>query len=132
MSQRIWENRATKDWKNFQGLFTFDPGQSRRAQSSYSSLIIDGSSVEIVKNTKCLSVHLVENFTRSLNTSSITKKAQQCFYFLRRLRKAHLSRHPNFILQRDHQEHPEQLHHCLFWKLHHLGSQDPAEDSKDS
>ncbi|KAF7698235.1 hypothetical protein HF521_004745, partial [Silurus meridionalis] len=100
-----------------------------RAQSSHSSLIIDGSSVEIIKNTKFLGVHLVENFTWSLNTSSITKKAQQHFYFLRRLRKAHLSPHPNYILQRDRQEHPEQLHHCLFWKLHHLGSQDSAEDN---
>ncbi|KAI4889040.1 hypothetical protein NFI96_012908 [Prochilodus magdalenae] len=31
-----------------------------------------------------------ENLTWSLNTSSIAKKAQQCLYFLRRLRKAHL------------------------------------------
>ncbi|KAI5092849.1 gastrula zinc finger protein XlCGF28.1-like [Silurus meridionalis] len=30
------------------------------------------------------------NFTWSLNTSSITMKAQQHLYFLRRLRKAHL------------------------------------------
>ncbi|KAK3535928.1 hypothetical protein QTP70_021229, partial [Hemibagrus guttatus] len=48
------------------------------------------SPVEIVKITKFLGVHLTENFTCSLNTSSITKKAQQRLYFLRRLRKAHL------------------------------------------
>ncbi|KAK3556334.1 hypothetical protein QTP70_007104 [Hemibagrus guttatus] len=35
-------------------------------------------------------VHLAEDLTWSLNTSSITKKAQQHFYFLRRLKKAHL------------------------------------------
>ncbi|KAI5109316.1 gastrula zinc finger protein XlCGF28.1-like [Silurus meridionalis] len=62
----------------------------RRAQSEHSPLIIDGSSVEIVKSTKFLGVHLAENFTWSLNTSSIIKKAQQHLYFLRRLRKAHL------------------------------------------
>ncbi|KAI5626796.1 gastrula zinc finger protein XlCGF28.1-like [Silurus asotus] len=62
----------------------------RRAQSDQSPLIIDGSSVEITKSTKFLRVHLVDNLTWSLNTSSITKKAQQCFYFLRRLRKAYL------------------------------------------
>ncbi|KAK3548525.1 hypothetical protein QTP70_013370 [Hemibagrus guttatus] len=45
------------------------------------------SSVEIVKNTKFLGVHLAENFTWSLNTSSFSKKAQQCLYLLR---KAHL------------------------------------------
>ncbi|KAI5616377.1 gastrula zinc finger protein XlCGF28.1-like [Silurus asotus] len=67
----------------------------RRAQSDHSPLIIDGSSVEIVKSTKFLGVHLADNLTWSLNTSSITKKAQQRLYFLRRLRKAHL---PPFIL----------------------------------
>ncbi|KAK3547940.1 hypothetical protein QTP70_001327 [Hemibagrus guttatus] len=62
----------------------------RRAQSGHSLLFIHGSSVEIIKNTKFLGVPLAENFTWSLNTSSISKKAQQCLYFLRRLRKAHL------------------------------------------
>ncbi|KAI5104433.1 gastrula zinc finger protein XlCGF28.1-like [Silurus meridionalis] len=62
----------------------------RRTQSNHSPLLIDGSSMEIVKSTKFLGVHLTENFTWSLNTSSITKKAQQRLYFLRRLRKAHL------------------------------------------
>ncbi|KAI5101429.1 gastrula zinc finger protein XlCGF28.1-like [Silurus meridionalis] len=59
----------------------------RRAQSDQSPLIIDGSSVEIVHQILpwCSS-----GLTWSLNTSSITKKAQQRLYFLRRLRKAHL------------------------------------------
>ncbi|KAK3563593.1 hypothetical protein QTP86_031826 [Hemibagrus guttatus] len=63
----------------------------RRAQSDHSPLSFDRSPVEIVKSTKFPGVHLVENFTSTqLNTSSITEKAQQCLYFLRRLRKAHL------------------------------------------
>ncbi|XP_051963031.1 uncharacterized protein LOC127629815 [Xyrauchen texanus] len=62
----------------------------RRTQCNCSQLNIDGSFAEIVKSTKFLGVHLVENLTWSLNTSSITKKAQQRLYFLRRLRKAHL------------------------------------------
>ncbi|KAK3533991.1 hypothetical protein QTP86_000500 [Hemibagrus guttatus] len=62
----------------------------RRAQSDHSPLFIDESPVEIIKSTKFLGVHLVENLTWSLNTTSISKKAQQCLYFLRRLRKAHL------------------------------------------
>ncbi|KAK3564937.1 hypothetical protein QTP86_031065 [Hemibagrus guttatus] len=41
-------------------------------------------------STKFLGVHLAEDLTWSLNTSSITKKAQQRLYFLQRLRKAHL------------------------------------------
>ncbi|KAK3512858.1 hypothetical protein QTP70_028928 [Hemibagrus guttatus] len=59
----------------------------RIAQSDHSPLFI---SVEIIKSTKFLGVHLAENLTWSLNTTSISKKAQQCLYFLRRLRKAHL------------------------------------------
>ncbi|KAI5609016.1 gastrula zinc finger protein XlCGF28.1-like [Silurus asotus] len=62
----------------------------RRTQSDHSPLIIDGSLVEIVKSTKFFGVHLADNLTWSLNTSLITKKAQQRLYFLRRLRKAHL------------------------------------------
>ncbi|KAK3526514.1 hypothetical protein QTP70_030649, partial [Hemibagrus guttatus] len=62
----------------------------RRAQSDHSPLFIDESPVEIVKRTKFLGVHLVENLTWSLNTTSISKKAQQYHYYLRRLRKAHL------------------------------------------
>ncbi|KAK3545725.1 hypothetical protein QTP70_011342 [Hemibagrus guttatus] len=49
----------------------------RRAQSDHSPLFINGSPVEIVKSTKFLGVHLAENFTWSLNTTSISKKAQQ-------------------------------------------------------
>ncbi|KAK1791977.1 hypothetical protein P4O66_001747 [Electrophorus voltai] len=53
---------------------------------------INGSSVEIIKNIKFLGVHLAENLTWTPNTSSITKRAQQRLYFLRKLRKAH---HPS-------------------------------------
>ncbi|KAK3563261.1 hypothetical protein QTP86_019327, partial [Hemibagrus guttatus] len=63
---------------------------NERAQNDHSSLNIDRSNVEIVKSTKLLGVHLAEDLTWSLNTSSITKKAQQHLYFLQRLRKAHL------------------------------------------
>ena len=62
---------------------------SRRAQSDHESLNIHGSPVEIMKNTKFLSVHLAESLTWSL-TGSTVKKAQQHLHFLRRLRKAHL------------------------------------------
>ncbi|XP_072887295.1 uncharacterized protein [Hemitrygon akajei] len=42
------------------------------------------------KGHRFLGVHLAENLTCSLNTSSTAKKAQQRLYFLRRLRKVHL------------------------------------------
>ncbi|KAK3530964.1 hypothetical protein QTP70_007265 [Hemibagrus guttatus] len=62
----------------------------RRAQSDHSLLFIDGSPVEIIKSTKFLGLHLTEDLTWSLNTTSISKKAQQRLYFLQILRKAHL------------------------------------------
>ncbi|KAK3507400.1 hypothetical protein QTP70_017468 [Hemibagrus guttatus] len=52
----------------------------------HSPLDIDGSNMEIIKSTKFLSIHLAEDLTWSLNTSFITKKAQQRLYFLQRLR----------------------------------------------
>ncbi|KAI4889498.1 hypothetical protein NFI96_008344 [Prochilodus magdalenae] len=63
---------------------------SRRTRRDHSPLHIDGSTVEIVTSTKFLGAHLAEDLTWSLNPSTITKKAQQRLYFLRRLRKAHL------------------------------------------
>ncbi|KAI4891767.1 hypothetical protein NFI96_002517 [Prochilodus magdalenae] len=62
----------------------------RRTRRDHSPLHIDGCTVEIVKSTKFLGVHLAEDLTWSLNTSTITKKAQQRLYFLRGLRKVHL------------------------------------------
>ncbi|KAK1806309.1 hypothetical protein P4O66_000184 [Electrophorus voltai] len=62
----------------------------RRARQDHSPLAINGSSVEIIKNIKFLGVHIAENLTWTLNTSSITRRAQQHLYFLRKLRKAHL------------------------------------------
>ncbi|KAK1798154.1 hypothetical protein P4O66_000648 [Electrophorus voltai] len=62
----------------------------RRARRDHSPLTIIGSLVEIVKNTKFLGVYLAENLTWTLNTSSITKRAQQRLYFLWKLRKAHV------------------------------------------
>ncbi|KAK3566816.1 hypothetical protein QTP86_004574 [Hemibagrus guttatus] len=53
----------------------------KRAQSDHSLLNIDRSSVKTIKSNKFLGVHLAENLTWSINTSSITKKAQQHLYF---------------------------------------------------
>ncbi|KAK3529468.1 hypothetical protein QTP70_031158 [Hemibagrus guttatus] len=72
------------------GLISKNDESAYREESDHSPLNINGSNMEIVKSTKFLGVHLAEDLTWSLNTSSITKKAQQRLYFLQRLRKAHL------------------------------------------
>ncbi|KAI5109546.1 gastrula zinc finger protein XlCGF28.1-like, partial [Silurus meridionalis] len=74
---------------------------STKRERSYQPLNICGTPVERVDSFRYLGVHITQdlswsyNLTWSLNTSSITKKAQQHLYFLRRLRKTHL---PPFIL----------------------------------
>ncbi|KAK3537683.1 hypothetical protein QTP70_017914 [Hemibagrus guttatus] len=80
--------------------------RSWRAQSDHSPLNINGSNVEIVKSTKFLGVNLAEDLACLLNTSSITKKAQQRLYFLRKLRKAHL---PPLILTTFYRETIESI-----------------------
>ncbi|KAK1805357.1 hypothetical protein P4O66_019188 [Electrophorus voltai] len=50
----------------------------------------------VIKNIKFLGVHLAENLIWTLNTSSITKRAQQRLYILRKLREAHLP-HPSSL-----------------------------------
>ena len=62
----------------------------RRTQRDHKPLDIQGSPVEILKNTKFLGEHLAENTIWSLNTGSSMKKAQQHLHFLRRVRRAHL------------------------------------------
>ncbi|KAK1789526.1 hypothetical protein P4O66_015440, partial [Electrophorus voltai] len=62
----------------------------RKLWVDHSPLNID-SSVEIFPSSMFPGVKLVQNFTWTLNSSSIAKKTQQQLYILRRLRKAHPS-----------------------------------------
>lgn len=64
----------------------------RRTRSvTHAPVHIDGAEVERVPSFKFLGVHISEDLTWTLNTSSLVKKAHQRLFFLRRLRKAHLS-----------------------------------------
>ncbi|XP_059828053.1 uncharacterized protein LOC132395444 isoform X2 [Hypanus sabinus] len=72
---------------NFEFYFRGLPVSPGRSNSSLAGNWIVGYELAI---TGFLGVHLAENLTCSLNTSSIAKKAQQHLYFLQRLRKVHL------------------------------------------
>ncbi len=61
-----------------------------RRNSDHPPLTIDSSTVEKVSSTKFLGVHITEDLTWTTNTMSISKKAQQCLHFLRRLKRASL------------------------------------------
>lgn len=54
-------------------------------------LYIDGVAVEMVPSLKYLGVHLSNTLTWRYNTCSIIKKAHQCLYFLRKLKRAGLN-----------------------------------------
>ncbi len=47
-----------------------------------------GATVESVSSTKFLGVHITEDLSWTYNTAALAKKAQQCLYFLRKLRRA--------------------------------------------
>ncbi|TKS65348.1 putative RNA-directed DNA polymerase from transposon BS [Collichthys lucidus] len=60
----------------------------RRAPSQHHPLTINGAAVERVSSTRFLGVLITEDLSWSSNTASLTRKAQQRLYFLRRLRRA--------------------------------------------
>ncbi|MCJ8730373.1 hypothetical protein PDJAM_G00183670 [Pangasius djambal] len=85
------EVQRLTDWCRANNLsLNVDKTKEMVKQNDHSPLNTGSSSMEIIKSTKFLGVHLAEKLTCFLNTSSITKKAQQRLYFLRRLRKSHL------------------------------------------
>ncbi|KAG5852656.1 hypothetical protein ANANG_G00064880 [Anguilla anguilla] len=58
---------------------------------THKPICIDGTEVECVTSFKFLGVHISEDLSWALTTSTLVKKAHQRLFFLRRLRKAHLS-----------------------------------------
>ncbi len=60
----------------------------RRVHSLHAPLTINGATVERVSSTKFLGVHITEDLSWTNNTAALAKKAQQCLYFLRKLRRA--------------------------------------------
>ncbi len=62
----------------------------RRNSGDHPPLTITSSAVERVSSTKFLGVHIKEDLTWTTNTTLLSKKAQQCQHFLRRLKRASL------------------------------------------
>ena len=52
---------------------------------------INGDEEEMLESFKFLGVQITNNLSWSLHTDAIVKKAHQCLYFLRRLRKFGMS-----------------------------------------
>ncbi|KAK3509817.1 hypothetical protein QTP70_012156 [Hemibagrus guttatus] len=62
------------------------PKSSLKCNSSrHSPIYINGSEVERVSSFKFLGIHISEDLSWRLNTSTLVRKTQQCLYFQRRL-----------------------------------------------
>ncbi len=59
----------------------------RRQSREHTPITIDKTPVERVSSFKFLGVHITEDLTWSAHTDAVLKKAHQCLFFLRRLRK---------------------------------------------
>ncbi|KAI2665051.1 putative RNA-directed DNA polymerase from transposon BS [Labeo rohita] len=59
----------------------------RRCGGTHTSITINGVAVERVSSFRFLGVHLAEDFSWSVHTDKIVKKAQQRLFFLRRLKR---------------------------------------------
>ncbi|KAI4905704.1 hypothetical protein NFI96_003014 [Prochilodus magdalenae] len=94
----------------------------RRTRRDHSPLHIHGSTVEIVKSSPGRGSHLVPQHQHhnqeSPAASLLPAKAEE---------GTSPTSHPHHLLQRNHREHPEQLHHCL--ELPRIGSPVPAAES---
>ena len=63
----------------------------RKQQREHPLIHIDGTAVEKVERLKFLSVHITDKLKWYTHTGSVVKKAQQCLFNLRRLKKCCLS-----------------------------------------
>ena len=63
----------------------------RKKGGTHTPIHIKGTEAERVASFKFLGVHISEDLSWTLNTSTLVKKAHQRLFFLRRLKKAHLS-----------------------------------------
>ncbi|XP_060778634.1 uncharacterized protein LOC132887177 [Neoarius graeffei] len=65
----------------------------RKNSVACSPLHINGSTVETVSSVKFLGVQMEDNLSKTLNTTTITKKAQQHLHFVQKLKKASFPPH---------------------------------------
>uniref|UniRef100_A0A9J8CAM1 Reverse transcriptase domain-containing protein n=1 Tax=Cyprinus carpio carpio TaxID=630221 RepID=A0A9J8CAM1_CYPCA len=64
-----------------------------RVHTQHAPLTINGATVERVRSTKFLGVHITEDISWADNTAALAKKAQQRLYFLHNLRRARAPAH---------------------------------------
>lgn len=94
-TEKKWTNSSYGVKKNNLSLnvnkkkkkITFD---IRRNHMAHTPLTIQGNTVESMRSTKFLGLHITNDLSWTTNTTSLVKRAQQCLYFLWWLKRANL------------------------------------------
>jgi hypothetical protein len=73
-----------------------------RQQRKHAPIHIDGAAEERVKSFKLVGVHITDNLKWSIHTNNVVKKAHQCLFNLRRLKKFGLAPKNLKLLQMHH------------------------------
>ncbi|KAK2905566.1 hypothetical protein Q8A73_009509 [Channa argus] len=63
----------------------------KESRNTHDTIHINGTAVERVSSYKFLGIHISEDLSWTINTSSLVKKVHQCLFFLRTLKKNRLS-----------------------------------------
>jgi hypothetical protein len=99
----------------------------RKRSTEHAPILIDGAVVEQVESFKFLGVHITNKLEWSKHTKTVVKRAQQSLFPLWKLKRFGLG--PQKVLQLQHREHPDQLHHCLVRQVLGLRPQGTSEGS---
>ena len=103
----------------------------RKNQSGHTSLFFNNTSVVDGQQ------HYVsggDEFTWSMNSPCLGKKAQQRLHVLLDQKSLLAPIHPHHILKKHHREHLDQLHLCVVWSLQSFwleGCEESGEDSRE-
>ena len=83
----------------------------RKRRTEHAPILIDGAVVEQVESFKFLGVHINNKLEWSKHTKTVVKRARQSLFPLRKLKRFGMD--PQKVLQLQHREHPDWLHHGL-------------------
>ena len=105
----------------------------RNLRAEHTPIHIDGAVVERIESFKFLCVHIPKELSRSTHSNIVMKRARQCLFPLRRLKKIDIC--PQ-ILKKLYRCTIESiidwLHHCLVWQLFGIQLQDSTEGGASS
>ncbi|KAM9559260.1 uncharacterized protein ACWYII_012624 [Salvelinus alpinus] len=115
------------------GLITDNDELGEEAEERTRPIHIHGTALERVSSFKFLGVHVTDDLTWIINTTTLVKRAQQHLCFLRLLKIFGI---PPWVLSKYYPLHypepPHQLHHGLVQELLRPRPQGPPASSEDS